>query len=440
MWHQRLGLASGTGTRLAGAFVLMASAGLFACQGTAPLEDCAACGGESDWSPRAGGLIVSDPFPNPAGPGGARVAWVALGRGTVPAGATAVVRSSSGASGRTAVVNGGFDPTPVPAAVGDTIFALVQDPLGRPVDSLQAEVRGRKPPVIVRTEPPPRKRDVPLNASLLVVFSEPVDPSTVSSITVRLLNGTLSIPGQIQLSADGMRAYFRPASLLQPDHDYTFEVTAGIRGLGGDPLATPQQVTFSTGVKPSGFLRLITSTNGLALDPDGYRAIVDADTSGAPVLMAPDTVVVPVDEGTHSIRLTGANAPTCVVLNPDWSGTVQPAMTTTILFRTACFHGPRTGLEMEIRTTGSNVGEDYMLTVCDDARCAGYRWGGLVLSNSVVPVDLPAGLYRYRLAGVPPHCTGQTTGAAVVPEGQVVSVRLELVCSSVALSRAGASP
>ena len=47
-------------------------------------------------------------------------------------------------------------------------------------------------------ETPPKKRDHPLNAAIVVVFSKPVDGSTTTPATIRLLQGTTAVPGSVR--------------------------------------------------------------------------------------------------------------------------------------------------------------------------------------------------------------------------------------------------
>jgi len=420
--------------RLRGALALGLGFSLLACAVDSPLGDCPDCP-----VPTAPGLLVSEPIPAPFGAGAGQVAWVALEAGAVTSGFTAQVRMSSGGTVRRAVINGGFDPAPLAAVVGDTVTVTVSDPAGRVVGTWQAQVKEKKPLFIVRTEPPPRKRGVPLNAGLLVVFSEPVDPGTVTDQTLRLFNGGIPQRGQVHLSPDGISAVFQPVGFLHPNTDYLLDITAGVRGLDGEPLATPLQVAFTTGSQQSGFIRVITATTGLSLDPDGYRVVVDADTSGAPAIQAPDTLLFAVEEGAHTITFLGS-APICAVLNPRWTGVVQAAQTTTVRALVDCASSPRTGLFMEIVTAGSDLPDDYALTLCDESPCYdGWRWGGLVLANTVKPIEMPAGTYAYRLTRVPFNCSGQTAGSVAVVEGQMTRVRLDLVCSATAKLRVSTS-
>src|SRR5207237_8405141 len=79
----------------------------------------------------------------------------------------------------------------------------------------------RLAPIVVRTFPPRGKRDQPLNASLVVVFSEPVDKTTLTGTSVQLFRGTSSIPGTLTLlQGSGSAAAFTPAAPLDPDADH----------------------------------------------------------------------------------------------------------------------------------------------------------------------------------------------------------------------------
>ncbi len=85
--------------------------------------------------------------------------------------------------------DGGLDPLPIPATIGDTlVISTYRD--GIVLELYARAVPERKPPIIVRTDPPRGKTRVPLNSVIVVVFSEPVDDGTVTPTSVRLLRGT----------------------------------------------------------------------------------------------------------------------------------------------------------------------------------------------------------------------------------------------------------
>ncbi|MES2169826.1 MAG: formyltransferase family protein [Actinomycetota bacterium] len=56
--------------------------------------------------------------------------------------------------------------------------------------------------MVVRTDPPPQKRDVPLNAVVTIVFSEPVDPATVNPGSLQLWRGAAPVQRAIMAGDD----------------------------------------------------------------------------------------------------------------------------------------------------------------------------------------------------------------------------------------------
>jgi hypothetical protein len=179
---------------------------------------------------------------------GDSVVYVSLVSGTAPEGANATIRNrSSGFTVTTPVLGGGFDPVSVRAQVGDTLEIQVRDLSDVVVLEGRVAVPAARPPVVVRTEPPPRKRDVPLNAVIVVVFSEPIDPTTLDTATVRLLRGTSPLAGAVGLrTGSDLVAEFIPESPLEAQADFQLVVTRGVRDLVGDPLEAAVQVDFTT--------------------------------------------------------------------------------------------------------------------------------------------------------------------------------------------------
>ncbi len=228
------------------------------------------------------GLVVSNPVPAPAGAllGAVRlsanadlaadsVAYVSLGTGAVPDGRFATVHSlATGLTLRTELLDGGFDPVAVPASPGDSVEVRVTDAAGGILLQAYVAVMLRRAPVIVRTQPPPRKRDVALNSVLVVVFSEPVDPATVTGASVRLLRGATAVAGTVRLlDGSGVAAVFEATELLSPGTDYRLVVTNAIRDLEGDVLESPVAVDFTTGNQLAGPVASVTVSYSLV---EGY--------------------------------------------------------------------------------------------------------------------------------------------------------------------------
>lgn len=204
-------------------------------------------------------VVVSDPQPLSfsAAAAGADVAAAANGAeqlvvyvsfppGTVPGGETARISNRSGGLSLEApVADGGLDPVPVAANAGDTLDVVVIG-AGTELASALFIVPFRLPPVVIRTDPPKRKVDVPLNTIVMMVFSEPIDPTSLGGEIV-LRYGAAVVSGIVQLLSDGTTAEFRPDGLLEPETTYALSINRGIRDLQGDTLTAQVDIEFTTG-------------------------------------------------------------------------------------------------------------------------------------------------------------------------------------------------
>jgi dipeptidyl aminopeptidase/acylaminoacyl peptidase len=147
------------------------------------------------------------------------------------------------------LADGGFDPVGIEAAAGDRLqLSLFQ--IGDVPVSYVVVVPPRRNPAVVRTNPAKGRVDVALNVQVEVVFSEPVDKTTVSSSTIVLQGPNGAVAGSVTVSPDGLSATLIPAQELEGSTDYNLSVTAAIRDLDGDPLAETTSLTFSTVVGP----------------------------------------------------------------------------------------------------------------------------------------------------------------------------------------------
>lgn len=177
------------------------------------------------------------------------VAYITLPPGSAPAGRLATITNlRSGDATNVAVAEGGFDPTAIPAIVGDNISIVVRDASGTVVfEPPLLVVTAKRAPILVRTNPPPRKRDVPLNSRITVVFSEPVDAGTITSSTIQLRTGSQSVAGiRAFRDSEHVAVLFVPNAPLSPATTYTLEVSGEIRDLDGDSLGTPVTIEFTT--------------------------------------------------------------------------------------------------------------------------------------------------------------------------------------------------
>lgn len=227
-----------------------------ACLALALLAGAGGCGDstgiDADDVPGLASLVVSDPFV-PAVPAGqvallaSPVAYVSFPPGTIPNGVSATISNPrTGAALTVALFGGGLDPIPIAADAADTLRFSI-DTGG--VDRLRffRLVPEFQALTVVRTEPPAGKRDVPLNLRARIVFSEPLDPTTVTGTSVRLIQGGSAVPGSVSVSGDGLEATFQPAAALLPGTEYILEVGAEVRDGDGSGLDAPVTAGFTTG-------------------------------------------------------------------------------------------------------------------------------------------------------------------------------------------------
>ena len=104
-------------------------------------------------------------------------------------------------------------------------------------------------PVVRGISPESGATGVPLNANVVVEFSEPVAGTTVSDQTVVVSSGGVVVPGEIMLERGGRVVRWKPANLelLKADTLYEVTVTTGITDLAGNPLQAQYTAFFTTG-------------------------------------------------------------------------------------------------------------------------------------------------------------------------------------------------
>ena len=148
--------------------------------------------------------------------------YVSLAAGTYPTGVTAIITSPRAPGPITApMVNGGLDPLPVPAVAGDTIDLEIRGADGVTLASPRYKVPGARRPRVVRTVPPRGKTDVAVNASIIIVFSEPVSSATVTPATLSVIGNGVQVAGTVRLLPGNERCGFTPNA---PPAEFNFRL------------------------------------------------------------------------------------------------------------------------------------------------------------------------------------------------------------------------
>ncbi len=101
------------------------------------------------------------------------------------------------------------------------------------------------PPTVISTVPASGATGVPIGNKLTATFSEAMDPSTITTSTFTLTQGTTSVPGLVTYA--GATATFAPQNILTSGAAYTATVTTGARDLAGNALAGNYVWNFTTG-------------------------------------------------------------------------------------------------------------------------------------------------------------------------------------------------
>ena len=236
--------------------------------------------------PELASLIVSEPTP-PFSLVGSRSSYstrvtsvgpvyISLPPGSVPNGVQiTIVNRATGASVTAPMNGGGVDPIQVEAAEGDTLDVEIALPGTVGTLDFITLVPLRRPPVVVRTEPPPAKRDVPLNSVMVLVFSEPIKPSVLTDGSVRLLLNGLAVSGTLTFGdAAHLTVAFTPDQPLLLNSSYSLVVTQQVADLNGDLLKAPVTVNFETQALAA------LGSNAIAFTRNGHLYVMNHDGSG----------------------------------------------------------------------------------------------------------------------------------------------------------------
>jgi Tol biopolymer transport system component len=231
---------------------------------------------DSSFSPPAG-VVVSDPqaIAASAVADGASAGtdfgfvYVSARPDTWP-GATGVrIRNLASGAGPTPMIpvqDGGFDPVAVPARPGDRLeLAILRDDGETHVVYLS--VPSGRPPTVVRTNPRRGRRDVALSVQPVVVFTEAIDPETLTPSSVRLLRDGAPVAGAVALvPGSPFMAQFVPDALLEPGTDYELVIATSILDLDGDALEEEYRADFRTAdeddAQPTVALAFVSTRDG----------------------------------------------------------------------------------------------------------------------------------------------------------------------------------
>lgn len=103
-------------------------------------------------------------------------------------------------------------------------------------------------PMVIGTMHDDDAINIPVNTKVGAIFSEAMDPLTITNLTFTLLQGDTQVSGIITYS--GVSAVFVPEENLAYNTAYTVTVTSGVKDLAGNALAAPYELSWTTGEAP----------------------------------------------------------------------------------------------------------------------------------------------------------------------------------------------
>src|SRR3990172_3478952 len=103
-------------------------------------------------------------------------------------------------------------------------------------------------PTVTSTSPDDAVTGVPVDTKVLATFSKAMDPSTITTSTFLLKQGTTAVSGFVGYV--GLTATFDPASDLAASTAYTATITTGAKDASGRALAVDFVWSFTTGQIP----------------------------------------------------------------------------------------------------------------------------------------------------------------------------------------------
>lgn len=177
------------------------------------------------------------------------VAYVAAAAGTFEGAQRITIQNPAGSVVVVGLTDGGFDPQAISAGPNEVLIATVYGALG---DSTQfaLDVPTLSQPQVVRVSPASNTNGVGLDASMLIVFSEPIAGNSLNA-AVQLSNASggngSAILGSFGFDDDAhVRVRFTPYATLAPATTYVLQVGTGVQDMNGESLIAPAQIQFTT--------------------------------------------------------------------------------------------------------------------------------------------------------------------------------------------------
>jgi hypothetical protein len=170
---------------------------------------------------------------------------------------------------------------------------------------------------------------VAISAKIAAIFTEAIDPLTLSTASFTLKHGTTAVAGTVSYA--GVTGTFTPAGKLAPLTEYTATVTAGAEDLAGNALLSNFGWSFTTGATPDttrptvSFAIPANAATGLPIS--GNVAVTFSEAMD-PLTIS--TVTFTLKHGTKAVTGTVTYAGVTATFNPESNLAANTTYTGTI--------------------------------------------------------------------------------------------------------------
>lgn len=102
------------------------------------------------------------------------------------------------------------------------------------------------PPAVSSTSPSDGEQGAPQNIVVSATFSEDMDPFTITNSTFILSESSGAVAGQVSNNVTEKKAFFNPEDVLDASTSYSALITAGVRDISCNNLASEKSWFFTT--------------------------------------------------------------------------------------------------------------------------------------------------------------------------------------------------
>lgn len=131
-----------------------------------------------------------------------------------------------------------------PLLDADLVWSFTTGAIADPVSALDSTA-----PTVNSTEPAASATDVHIDRSVSALFSEALDPATVSTATFSLAAAIGDVPVAGVVSYASKAVVFNPTADLAASTEYTATITTTVEDLAGNALASNKVWSFTTGAE-----------------------------------------------------------------------------------------------------------------------------------------------------------------------------------------------